>query len=437
MPRSVSKARAAALAVTAVLAFGPSSVHQVTSQIDPGNHDQAAAAEAAPIAAHVNPRTAASDKVVITLQRLDQEVSGRTDGVTAAEKEHAAAAADQDAAAAARAETEQRVASLAERSDAVDATGGTVEPPTTDVFQMLNAGPSASTASLPSETAVGEPTALDKARSKLDAAEQVEDDANEAAEQTAAAAENAAAALADAKAEESAFVASVQDRVANNLVAAEAIAPAQPRRAQAARSGAAAIAGSIERIAAAKEQREAAAAAAVSASREAARERAAAPAAPAPPAPPPAPPPPPPLPDPTGSASGALAGVWCPDRTQIVVDGSIGGNVQALVNDAFAAGIGLCGNGFRSYAEQVELRRANCGPSDYATFQAPPSTCSPPTARPGRSNHEDGLAIDFRCADGQPMTHASPCYQWLAAHAAGYGLHNLPSEPWHWSVSGR
>ena len=35
------------------------------------------------------------------------------------------------------------------------------------------------------------------------------------------------------------------------------------------------------------------------------------------------------------------------------------------------------------------------------------------------------------------MTHASPCYQWLAANASHYGLFNLPSEPWHWSVTGR
>ena len=72
--------------------------------------------------------------------------------------------------------------------------------------------------------------------------------------------------------------------------------------------------------------------------------------------------------------------------------------MQALVNDAQAAGIGLCAkSGFRSFAEQVELRRAHCGGSDHAIFQAPPSSCSPPTARPGTSNHEDGLAIDFSC----------------------------------------
>jgi hypothetical protein len=153
---------------------------------------------------------------------------------------------------------------------------------------------------------------------------------------------------------------------------------------------------------------------------------------------PPAPPPLPPLPDPAGSASGRLAHVRCPGGGHFVVDASIAGGTQALVDAAHRAGVGLCAkSGFRTAAEQVELRRAHCGGSQYAVYQAPPSSCSPPTARPGTSNHEGGLAVDFSCADGKPMTHASPCFRWLAGHAPAHGLHNLPSEPWHWSVTGR
>ena len=65
--------------------------------------------------------------------------------------------------------------------------------------------------------------------------------------------------------------------------------------------------------------------------------------------------------------------------------------------------------------------------------------CSPPTARPGTSEHERGLAIDFRC-NGEPIgqhSRSNPCVVWLRAHAAAYGLYNLPSEAWHWSTSGR
>jgi len=87
-------------------------------------------------------------------------------------------------------------------------------------------------------------------------------------------------------------------------------------------------------------------------------------------------------------------------------------------------------------AEQIALRRAHCGSSDYAIYQAPSSACSPPTARPGTSMHEKGLAIDFTCGGGGTISQGSACFGWLDGHAAGHGLHNLPSEPWHWSTMG-
>jgi len=50
---------------------------------------------------------------------------------------------------------------------------------------------------------------------------------------------------------------------------------------------------------------------------------------------------------------------------------------------------------------------------------------SPPTARPGTSNHEQGLAIDFdrRSSRGAAFS------QWLASHAPEFGIYNLRSEP--------
>jgi hypothetical protein len=96
-------------------------------------------------------------------------------------------------------------------------------------------------------------------------------------------------------------------------------------------------------------------------------------------------------------------------------------------------GIDLGGWGYRDSAAQWNLRVAHCPDP----VSSPSSACSPPTAPVGSSMHERGLAIDFTCAGGQSIgTHASPCYQWLAAHAEAYGLYNLPSEPWHWSVTG-
>jgi hypothetical protein len=116
----------------------------------------------------------------------------------------------------------------------------------------------------------------------------------------------------------------------------------------------------------------------------------------------------------------------------ITVHQSIGPQVQSMVAAAAAAGVPLSGSGYRSHERQVELRRAHCGPSDYAIYEMPSSQCSPPTARPGNSLHEQGLAIDFvNCS-----SRSSACYQWLNGHAAQFGFFNLASEPWHWSVDG-
>lgn len=137
-------------------------------------------------------------------------------------------------------------------------------------------------------------------------------------------------------------------------------------------------------------------------------------------------------------APGGLATVTCPFGGSITVAGSIAGNVQALLNAAANDGVSLCASsGWRSPQHQIELRRQNCGSSNYAIYYMPASQCSPPTARPGTSMHERGLAIDFSCNGGGAIRHGNECWNWLAAHADEYGLYNLPSEPWHWSTTGR
>jgi hypothetical protein len=105
--------------------------------------------------------------------------------------------------------------------------------------------------------------------------------------------------------------------------------------------------------------------------------------------------------------------------------------VKAMVDAAARDGIVLRGGGFRSPASQVDLRRQHCGPTPYDIYEKPSRECRPPTARPGRSRHQQGLAIDFRL-DPQGRALA-----WLRTNAARFGLVNLPSEPWHWSVDGR
>jgi len=96
----------------------------------------------------------------------------------------------------------------------------------------------------------------------------------------------------------------------------------------------------------------------------------------------------------------------------------------------------LCGGGYRSPDAQIQLRMEHCGTSNYAIYEMPASQCSPPTARPGSSLHEQGLAVDFTCNGGGTVDSGDECWTWLEANAADYGLYNLPSEPWHWSVDG-
>jgi LAS superfamily LD-carboxypeptidase LdcB len=145
-------------------------------------------------------------------------------------------------------------------------------------------------------------------------------------------------------------------------------------------------------------------------------------------------------PEPGGStvtpAPGGLATVSCPGGGSITVAGTIADSVQSLLDAAFADGIVLCGGGYRDPEEQIELRMAHCGTSEYAIYEMPSSQCDPPTARPGTSLHEQGLAIDFTCNGGGALSSGSECFSWLSANAATYGLYNLPSEPWHWSVNG-
>ncbi|HUQ38540.1 MAG TPA: M15 family metallopeptidase [Acidimicrobiales bacterium] len=120
----------------------------------------------------------------------------------------------------------------------------------------------------------------------------------------------------------------------------------------------------------------------------------------------------------------------------IEVATSIAGNVGRLLDAARAAGFSLGGGGYRSSDGQVAARRAHCGSSNYDIYDKPASQCRPPTARPGQSMHERGLAIDFTSGGRLINSHSNPAWKWLNANAGRFGLHNLKSEPWHWSTNG-
>lgn len=109
--------------------------------------------------------------------------------------------------------------------------------------------------------------------------------------------------------------------------------------------------------------------------------------------------------------------------TGMVVNSLVSANTKALIQAAAADGLTLTGSAFRSVQKQQELYDQNCDAN---------GNCNPPTAVPGRSQHERGLALDFsNCG-----TRGTRCYQWLKVNANKYGYYNLESEPWHWSTSG-
>lgn len=115
------------------------------------------------------------------------------------------------------------------------------------------------------------------------------------------------------------------------------------------------------------------------------------------------------------------------------VNSQVATNVDQMVKDAGSQGLKLTGGGFRTMEEQIALRRAHgCGD----IYNASANSCSPPTARPGYSNHQMGLAVDLNCNGSLIRSHSSPCFVWLAQHAGQYGFKNLPSEAWHWSIDG-
>lgn len=142
----------------------------------------------------------------------------------------------------------------------------------------------------------------------------------------------------------------------------------------------------------------------------------------------------------TSAAGGAPPGGLTTVRG-ITVATDLAPALEALLAAAAADGIVLGGSGYRSPEVTARLRIANGCPDIY---NSPASACRVPTARPGSSEHERGLAVDFTYR-GQTICYPRPssrcsgnaAFDWLRANAARFGFHNLPAEAWHWSTTGR
>lgn len=131
-------------------------------------------------------------------------------------------------------------------------------------------------------------------------------------------------------------------------------------------------------------------------------------------------------PAPAVEATGTLASV-----RGIEVDQSMAAGLAGLLDAADQAGFPLSGSGFRSHDTQRQLREQNCPDP----INSPPSDCTPATARVGTSNHETGLAVDFRMANGGALT--GPAIEWLHANGPRYGfLFGIDTEAWHGSATG-
>ena len=144
----------------------------------------------------------------------------------------------------------------------------------------------------------------------------------------------------------------------------------------------------------------------------------------------------PPRPGPPRPVPTAPAGPGLTTVRGITVASSIAGQLASLLSASDKAGLSLSGGGYRSSQQQIQTRMNNCGTSNYAIYEMPASQCSPPTAKPGASMHERGLAIDFTNRGSLITSRSNPAFGWLAGNAGRFGFRNLPSEPWHWSTNG-
>ncbi len=83
---------------------------------------------------------------------------------------------------------------------------------------------------------------------------------------------------------------------------------------------------------------------------------------------------------------------------------------------------------FRSMAHQQVVCGKNAGCSSGSSYAK--------VAKPGTSNHQMGLAIDFGTSSFETISKGDVWFDWLTQNAGTYGIKNYPAESWHWSPTG-
>ncbi len=138
------------------------------------------------------------------------------------------------------------------------------------------------------------------------------------------------------------------------------------------------------------------------------------------------------------SATGAkqLGGGGLVTAAGATLSGPAASSWKAMVDAANRKGVAIgVQSSYRTLAEQAKLRMDN-GCPDVNT--SPADTCRVPTAVPGQSDHNRGLAVDVELGGGsEAQQRAHPAYLWLAGNAAAFGwAETVKREPWHWAYRG-
>lgn len=105
-----------------------------------------------------------------------------------------------------------------------------------------------------------------------------------------------------------------------------------------------------------------------------------------------------------------------------------GQNIKFKINSAY-----------RTYSDQTGVFNTNCSNSPFSGASCVAKPGKGQAAKPGRSNHGFGLAVDFANTNLSKLTTAMPQYKWLLVNAARFGFKRLPWgnkgedwEAWHW-----
>ena len=124
-----------------------------------------------------------------------------------------------------------------------------------------------------------------------------------------------------------------------------------------------------------------------------------------------------------------------------------------MIDDANAAGCNLWGQSlFRSYNGQYKLYWAQVNELLYQGYgqEEAERVAATIVKRPGQSEHNTGLALDFECSEFPDLEEGfkdTYAYEWLTAHCAEYGfilrfpkdkeeITGVIYEPWHYRYVG-